>query len=270
MNKVLLTSALLLCAVVGALAQEFRGLAIYESQITLPKGEAGLEVADADPEMDKLLQEALAGALHSSYTLNFDKTTSVYEQEVKINPKDQITAVTVSVGESGGIEYKNIKEKKTVIETILFDKEFLIVDNLENFDWKLEKETKKIGSYTCYKAIAIRKNTAEPEMKDNDKTVFLTGSKDEQKITAWYAPEIPVGNGPAGYWGLPGLILEVNDGMTSLLCSKLVLSPKERKVIKAPKKGKKVTRAEYIKIEEEKAKELEQMGDGGTIMIMGG
>lgn len=269
MSKVILTTVLIMCAAIGAMAQEFRGLAVYESQITLPKGEATIELGETDPEMDKLLHEALAGALHSTYTLHFDKNTSIYEKEAKINPKDQIMAVMVSVGESGGIEYKNIKEKKTVIETSLFDKEFLIVDDLENFEWKLETETRKIGSYTCYKAIAVRK-PEEPKKKDDDKTVLLTTSKDEKKIIAWYAPEIPVGNGPAGFWGLPGLILEVNDGMTTLLCSKLVLNPKEKKEIKAPKKGRKVTRKEYAKIEEEKAKEMEQMGDGGSIMIIGG
>jgi GLPGLI family protein len=30
-------------------------------------------------------------------------------------------------------------------------------------------------------------------------------------ITAWYT-EIQVNQGPENYWGLPGLILEINDG----------------------------------------------------------
>jgi GLPGLI family protein len=44
-------------------------------------------------------------------------------------------------------------------------------------------------------------------------------------ITAWYTPEIPVNQGPENYWGLPGLILEINDGKTVILCSKIVLNP---------------------------------------------
>jgi GLPGLI family protein len=47
-------------------------------------------------------------------------------------------------------------------------------------------------------------------------------------ITAWYTPEIPVNQGPENYWGLPGLILEINDGKTVILCSKIVLNPKEK------------------------------------------
>ena len=50
----------------------------------------------------------------------------------------------------------------------------------------------------------------------------------EITITAWYSPEIPVSQGPENYWGLPGLILEVNDGKTTILCSKVVLNLKDK------------------------------------------
>jgi GLPGLI family protein len=43
-------------------------------------------------------------------------------------------------------------------------------------------------------------------------------------ITAWYTPEIPVNQGPENYWELPSLILEINDGKTVVLCSKIVLN----------------------------------------------
>jgi predicted GIY-YIG superfamily endonuclease len=54
----------------------------------------------------------------------------------------------------------------------------------------------------------------------------------EISITAWYTPEIPINQGPENYWGLPGLILEVTDGKTVILCSKLVLNTKEKKETK--------------------------------------
>ena len=122
------------------------------------------------------------------------------------------------------------------------------------------------------KAVAVLKSAEESEEEKADKTVFL-GEAKKAKIIAWYAPEIPVSHGPGAYWGLPGLILEVNDGVTTLLCSKIVLNSKDKTEIKAPKKGKKVSAAEYRKIEEEKAKEFEQQHeqDGNSIIInMGG
>lgn len=57
-------------------------------------------------------------------------------------------------------------------------------------------------------------------------------------MTAWYTPEIPVNQGPENYWGLPGLILEINDGTTTILCSKIVLNAKEKVEIKPSKKEK--------------------------------
>lgn len=270
MKKLALFTMLSLGAINCISAQEFRGQATYASQVTLLEG-VSTETPQMDDETNKLIEEALANALNRTYILNFDKNASLYQEEKKLTPNNPSIAITISTG-AEGIEYKNVKEKKMVTETTLFDKEFLIVDSLQKFDWKLEKETKKIGNYTCYKAVAVLKSAEESEEEKADKTVFLGEPKDT-KIIAWYAPEIPVSHGPGAYWGLPGLILEVNDGITTLLCSKIVLNSKDKTEIKAPKKGKKVSAAEYRKIEEEKAKEFEQQHeqDGNSIIInMGG
>lgn len=287
MNKLQLTAIVSLGSILFAGAQEFRGRAVYESQITFSDdvkaetskvGEKASEQVGGEmgDELGKLLEEAFAKGLQKTYTLNFDKTASLYEEEKKIVPETPGLQISIMVSDEGGIEYKNIKEKRMVTETTLFDKEFLITDSLTKYNWKLENETKKIGNYTCYKATAvikpsIKENIEEPA-NENSKTIFLGDAKPKDlKITAWYTPEIPVGHGPGSYWGLPGLILEANDGTTTLLCSKIVLNPKEKVEIKAPKKGKKVTKAEFRKIEEEKAREFEeQNGDDGIMIKIGG
>ena len=95
------------------------------------------------------------------------------------------------------------------------------------------------------------------------------------EVTAWYTPEIPISQGPGPYWGLPGLILEVNDGRTAILCSKLVLNSKEELNIKAPNKGKEVSQEEYNAILAEKMEEMSKRfrsgnrGNGARIMIRG-
>jgi GLPGLI family protein len=66
-------------------------------------------------------------------------------------------------------------------------------------------------------------------------------------VEAWYTPQIPVSHGPLEYWGLPGLILEVSAGNTTMLCSKITLNPEQKIKIEAPSKGKEITKKEYKK-----------------------
>jgi GLPGLI family protein len=167
--------------------------------------------------------------------------------------------------DGSGKQYKNLKDKVVLTESDIFDKEFLVKDSLSKLDWKLEKETKKIGTYTCHKATAKVKNSSKvfnPDDADGKAINILDKAEKEKFITAWYAPEIPVSQGPGSYWGLPGLILEVHDGSVSLLCSKVVLNPKQKIDITAPKKGKKISKAEFDKIVEQKTNEMMQVEEG--------
>ena len=84
----------------------------------------------------------------------------------------------------------------------------------------------------------------------------------EVEVVAWYTPQIPVNQGPGEYWGLPGLILEVSSGRTTILCSKIILNPEEKKEIKVPSKGKVVTKSEYNETVKQKMKEMREMYGG--------
>ena len=77
--------------------------------------------------------------------------------------------------------------------------------------------------------------------------------------------QIPINNGPGEFWGLPGLILEVSSGKTTLLCSKIVMNPTEKGDIKMPVKGKEVTKKEYNTIVKNKTEEMRETfrGRGG-------
>jgi GLPGLI family protein len=181
----------------------------------------------------------------------------------------------------GGTFYKNVKDKVYTVDKEFMGKEFLVKDSLANLNWKMEAETRVIGGYTCYKATAVKeasktdfrnfrpKKEEEPK-KDADKpaeakkTNFMDAVElpKEITITAWYTPEIPVNQGPEGYWGLPGLILEVNDGKTIILCSKVVLNPKEKAEIKAATKGKVVSQKEYDETVMKKMEEFREMNQG--------
>lgn len=257
---------------VTATAQDFQGIAEYESKTTLDLSVS--QDGQEAPELDEQLKIDLAKAFEKRYTLRFDKTASLYEEQEKLatpSPGGHMLEIKMA---GDGRRYKNLKQKTYTLETDAFDKDFLIVDSLPKYDWQMTGETKKIGNYTCYKATAVLKPLV-PEAPKEEKAVSILGAIDsETTITAWYTPDIPVSNGPANYWGLPGLILEVSDGRTILLCSKVVMNPKEKTEIKAPKKGEKVTQAEFDAIIEKKSQEMMEMyqgdGEGNMIIKIGG
>ena len=188
----------------------------------------------------------------------------------------------------GGTLYKNVKEKQYAVDKEFMGKEFLVKDSLVNYKWKMEGETRVIGGYNCFKATAVRpvsktdfrnfrpkrEDQAAAKPADGErKTNFMDNLEmpKEVSITAWYTPEIPVNQGPENYWGLPGLILEINDGKTVILCSKIVLNPKEKAAIKAPSKGKVISQNEFDETVVKKIQEMREMnqGRGGMPMRMG-
>ena len=70
----------------------------------------------------------------------------------------------------------------------------------------------------------------EAESSEEKSSDLLSNIKPEPKdlvYTAWYAPEIPISNGPETFGGLPGLILELHTPRMVYLCSEVVLNPKK-------------------------------------------
>ena len=238
-------------------AQNFNGTAVYESKTKTD----GIDVTSNDMTVDmkKEMNEKLAKAFEKTYILNFNKFESFYFQEEKLEAPSPggNKGVTFKVSGSDKKIYKNSKEKIELSEEEFFGKEFLVQDSLPNWNWKLEAETKKIGNYTCHKAILIipvseedKKEYENHKKENNDgKTNLLEVVEPKEKIiTAWYTTEIAVSFGPDMYGGLPGLILEVNDGKTIILCSKVSLNPKTKTEIKRLSKGKKVSKKQYEEI----------------------
>lgn len=270
------TFCLLLLNFISIQAQDFKGIAIYESKTNAEMTISGDNETPA--EFSKELEEQLKKALEKTFELHFDKTASIYEEQQKLEePSVGMGGIQINI-HGGGKHYQNLKEKKSLLETEVFGKEFLVSDSLRKWEWKLGSETKKIGAYTCYKATAVYKVEEPfllPEEEKEEKAVdILNQQPKERTVTAWYAPDIPVGHGPGDYWGLPGLILEVNNDKTTILCSKLILNPKEKIEIKAPKKGEKITKAKFDEIVEKKTKEMMEMhdrpGEKSTVIRIGG
>ncbi|MGC4040036.1 MAG: GLPGLI family protein [Flavobacterium sp.] len=268
------TAILLLLASSVSKAQSFQGQAFYKTKTSLDDS-FNLESPGMNEEMKKNLMESLKKQFEKEYVLTFNKTESVYEEEQKLDaPSTSMSGgIMIRTENSGdGKVYKNIRDKVSISEDEFFGKEFLITDSLRTYKWKLEGESKKIGDYTCYKATYVipvsREEKEEYEkmksQKSDGKTQFLIMDEPkEHLVTVWYTPEIPVSHGPAEYWGLPGLILEANFDKTVILCSKVVLNPKQKIEIKVPKKGKKVTNAEYQRLVEKQMEQMNNQSDNG-------
>jgi len=282
MKKLILSIAFVTIAFFNSQAQTFQGLVVYESKTNTSDFKMG-ENKEMTPEMQKMIEERIKKFSEKTFMLYFDKTASLYEEEEKLDAPGTQNGGGMRMMSSfmggGGKLYKNIKDKTYTLDKEMFGKEFLIKDTLTNIKWKMEAETKQIGNYLCYKATAVqtasktdfrnfrRKNaeanaakTAEKEKSTN--IMDQVELPKEITITAWYTPQIPISQGPENYWGLPGLILEINNGKTTVLCTKVVLNSKDKKEIKPSTNGTVVTQKEYDDIAVKKMEEMRQMYQG--------
>lgn len=108
-------------------------------------------------------------------------------------------------------------------------KTYVVRDSLNPPKWRVMNEIRDILGHMCMKAVS------EDSIKG-------------QKITAWFASDIPVPVGPEELYGLPGLILayDINDGMLIVEAEKIEFGEPEE-IITFPKKlkGREVTGSEY-------------------------
>ena len=302
LRKIILSVAFSAVSFLQMQAQEFQGMAVYESKTSTSDFKTRMEGnKDMTPDMQKMIEERMKKMFEKTFILNFNKSASIYKEEEKLDAPGQGGGgmrIMSSMMGGGGTNYKNVKQKTYSVDKEFMGKEFLIKDSLPNYAWKMESETKLIGGYTCFKATAVRpvsqsdfrnfrskkeepkKEEAKGEAVKTEGEAKKTNFMDdfelpkEITITAWYSPEIPINQGPENYWGLPGLILEVNDGKTIILCSKIVLNSKEKAEIKEPTTGKVISQKEYDETVVKKMEEFRQMnqgkgGNGGMQMRMG-
>lgn len=292
-NKVILLLFTLLFGT-NIKAQDFQGQAYYFSKTTMDmsRWDRGGKMSEAQK---KQMEARMKPWLEKTYILTFNKEESIFKEDEKLEggPGGRAPSMWGS-SFSAGLQYKNIKEKIFLQDQEFFGKQFLITEQMTPYAWKMGSETKKIGQYTCYKATTTRPSSElnftstnrrdrekkkEEKKKDSinvaskalDTEAVVAKAEIEEKeemveVIAWYSPMIPVSQGPTEYWGLPGLILELSAGNTTMLCSKIVMNPEEKIEIKRPTKGEVVTKKEYNEIITGKMQEMRDnrgRGSGG-------
>ena len=126
-------------------------------------------------------------------------------------------------------------------------KQYLIEDAIDQTPWKVSADTREILGYNCMKAV----------WEDT------TGGR-QRNIVAWFAPDIAVSAGPATYSQLPGMILgvDINEGEIQLTAQKIDFKPLKKGAIEMPKKGEKITQADFQKMMDERMRAMGGNGRG--------
>jgi GLPGLI family protein len=170
------------------------------------------------------------------YYLTCNKSESLFKvQDILKKDNNRRKKLFIKLGGGGDIVYTNFKTKEQLWEKEAFGSLFLVSNNINAYKWQLQNKSKKIGKYTCYKAIG-------------EKNIVVKGKNKKVELTAWYSPELNFPFGPAEYCNLPGLILEISDSNIKFVASKIEFNQIDKKYkISKPTKGEKVT-LEELKI----------------------
>jgi GLPGLI family protein len=137
----------------------------------------------------------LIGSKHSSFLdYNALRNDSVNDAMVRNHASvSEIFSKTMSIRALVKIRTVIIKHypdrNKYLFQQNLFTETYNYPDEID-IQWTLIEEEKEIAGYKCLKASCDYRG---------------------RHYFAWYAPEIPVGEGPHVFSGLPGLILEIAD-----------------------------------------------------------
>ncbi|WP_299443552.1 GLPGLI family protein [uncultured Aquimarina sp.] len=132
-------------------------------------------------------------------------------------------------------KYKNHKTKELLSEYInymnpLYGKDIAINDTLYNYDWKLSEKTENIFGYTCKSASTINKSGRE--------------------VLVWYTDEVPIKAGPREYWGLPGLIVQIEIDDKVLIFTTHVTRLDQNLPIYRPNLKNAITRENFLVLKE--------------------
>jgi GLPGLI family protein len=228
------------------LSAQSEGVIVYEEKVDVHKR--------LPPERQEY-KDMIPQFRTQKFELHYNESASMY-----VSSKDQDQPEMGGGGGGGGHGhgmmrmsrpdrdvYKNLEENKLVDSREFMSKKFLIKGALDDATWKIADGQKQILDYLCLKA--VYQDTADT-------------------YVAWFTPQITIGNGPAEYSGLPGMILQivVNDNDRVITALSVTEQKVEQDMLKEPKKGKEVTSEEYKIIVQEKMKEMGQGGNNGTFI----
>ncbi len=268
MKKIQLLLALLVGLSITAMAQMKEGKISYERKVNMHR-------SLPDPQMKSMIPEFRT----DKFELLFNESASLYRSVVDDEAPDPFANAG---GGGGGMRmnfrmpttttYTDIAKQTQYEERAFFEKEFLIVDSLKQYKWKLSEETKTIAKQLCKKATTMI--TAPQQMRvrisrggenNTDSASNAPKPPKETELVVWYAENIPVSIGPDNYSGLPGVIMEMDVDNGAQVTTAVEVSAKyPKKELIQPTKGDKMTRAQF---QEQMQKLMQDMQRGGGGMM---
>ena len=222
-----------------------------------------------NPNMPKQVIERIKKRLAEpvSYDLYFDQNQSIYKQQDKLDAPQSNSRGGMSMrfgGSSQNIVFTNLATREQTNQQDLFGKMFLVNKNIKIPEWNFTGESKQIGQYMAYEATYTQmQNPPQFRMSfggrgNNEEEKEKEPEKIEVTVSVWFTPDIPISAGPDNYFGLPGLVLMVQDKNKLLVCTEVQMNPKDKIKLTPPKKGEEVTWKEFKEIREKKSKEMRE------------
>lgn len=167
---------------------------------------------------------------NENYILNFIMSSSSFVVEKQLSEENLELGKELNRARLGYYPLFYSKEENT----FYVEKNGVIVKKINEIEWEITKESKKIDNYICYKAIC------------KEQIINRLGEEKTREIVAWFTPELPYSYGPLEYNGLPGLILELEKLGSKLVAKKITIDNDKTIEIEKPK-GKIITEEEYEK-----------------------
>ena len=209
----------------------------------LPNDERGERMRSFMPEFVEFKNQLL---FTSSETV-YKNVHEAEDETVDLDQQDRRKMHMMKrMAPANDIIYCNVDKGLVVEKREFMDKVFLIRDTLNLAQWKMTGEMKEVSGMNCMKA------------------TYIPEEGDTTKIDVWFTPEIPVASGPAGYGGLPGLILHVdmNDGEVQISLSSIIMRDIEEDEIEEPVKGKEMTQVEFDEMRKKKMEQMRKQREG--------
>lgn len=148
------------------------------------------------------------------YSLTISDNKSLFKKEPESVDKMPLLTDTRNI-------YIDFNDSSRITQTEHGGKMYIIKDKANALEWEISPETEIVLGRTCYKAT----------LKGNN------------KITAWFTPDVPMVCGPLGYYGLPGLVVRIKIPVYTLDLQSITETDNPQMNI--PKEGELITEDAY-------------------------